>query len=128
MLMSTSNGVYKDYFKDYLLDAKNTNFPTKKFKIIMNGYLDFNVFKMNGQIIGANLSGGSEIVGSEIQVFPLGFTLVELNGSEKEKNINSGLDITEWAKLGDYQQELGFSLRTYTNSQPFPYYIAGVTL
>ena len=50
MLMSTSNGVYKDYFKDYLLDAKNTNFPTKKFKIIMNGYLDFNVFRMNGQM------------------------------------------------------------------------------
>lgn len=77
--------LYKDYFKDYLLDAKNTNFPTKKFKIIMNGYLDFNVFRMNGQMIGANLSDGSEIVGSEIQVFPLGFTLVELNGSEKEK-------------------------------------------
>ena len=35
----------------------------------MNGYLDFNVFKINGQIIGANLSGRSEIVGSEIQFF-----------------------------------------------------------
>lgn len=126
MLMSTSNGVYKDYFKDYLLDAKNTNFPTKKFKIIMNGYLDFNVFRMNGQMIGVNLSGGSEIVGSEIQVFPLGFTLIELNGSEKEKNINSGLDITNWFDAKDCQQKKEFSLRTYTKSQPFPYYISGV--
>lgn len=127
MLMSTSNGVYKDYFKNYLLDAKNTNFPTKKFKIIMNGYLDFNVFRMNGQMIGANLSGGSEIVGSEIQVFPLGFTLVELNGSEKEKNINSGLDITNWFDAKDCQQKKEFFLRTYIKSQPFPYYISGVT-
>lgn len=71
----------------------------------MNGYLDFNVFRMNGQMIGANLSGGSEIVGSEIQVFPLGFTLVELNGSEKEKNINSGLDITNWFNAKDCQQK-----------------------
>ncbi|MCT4443676.1 hypothetical protein EFO98_07935 [Lactiplantibacillus argentoratensis] len=126
MLMSTSSGIYKDNFKDYLLDEQNTNFPSDKFKIIMNGYLDFNVFKMNGQIIGANLSGGSEIVGSEIQVFPLGFTLVELNGSEKEKNINSGLDITNWFNAKDCQQKKEFSLRTYTKSQPFPYYISGV--
>lgn len=82
---------------------------------------------MNGQIIGANLSGGSEIVGSEIQVFPLGFTLVELNGSEKEKNINSGLDITNWFNENDCQQKKEFFLRTYTKSQPFPYYISGVT-
>lgn len=127
MLMSTSKGVYKDYFKDYLLDAKNTNFPTKKFKIIMNGYLDFNVFGVNGHMMGANLSGGFEIVGSEIQVFPLGFTLVELNGSENEKNINFGLDITNWFDEKDCQQQKEFSLRTYIKSQPFPYYISGVT-
>lgn len=128
MLMSTSKGVYKDYFKDYLLDAKNTNFPAKDFKIIMNGYLDFKIFNMNGQMIGANLSGSykSEIVGSEIQVFPLGFTLVQLNGSEKEKNINSGLDITNWFNEKDCQQKKEFSLRTYTKSQPFPCYISGV--
>ena len=34
MLMSTSSGVYNDYFKDYLLDEQNTNFPTDKFKIL----------------------------------------------------------------------------------------------
>ncbi|MBZ5972418.1 hypothetical protein KIJ01_00095 [Leuconostoc gelidum subsp. gasicomitatum] len=127
MLMSTSKGEYKDYFKDYLLDEQSTNFPTEKFKIIMNGYLDFTMFNMNGKIIGANLSGNSEIVGSEIQAFPLGFTLVQLNGSEKEKNINSGLDITKWFNAKDCQQKKEFSLRTYTKSQPFPYYISGVT-
>lgn len=128
MLMSTSNGMYKKYFEDYLLNEQNNDFPNKKFKIIMNGYLDFNLSRQTGQMIGANFSGGTEIVGSEIQVFPLGFTLVELNGSNKEKDIKVGVNITEWAKLGDYQQKLGFSLRTYTNSQPFPYYITGVTL
>ncbi|QXC53237.1 hypothetical protein [Leuconostoc mesenteroides] len=80
----------------------------------------------HGQIIGANLSGRSEIVGSEIQVFPLGFTLVELNGSEKEKNINSGLDITNWFNEKDCQHKKEFFLRTYIKSQPFPYYISGV--
>lgn len=127
MLMSTSKGIYRKYFKDYLLEENNTNFPTEKFKVIMNGYLDFKLFGINGQIIGANLSGNSEIVGSEIQVFPLGFTLVELNGSNKEKNPESGLDITDWCKLEDRQQKIKFELKTYIKSQPFPYYITGVT-
>lgn len=127
MLMSTSKGVYKDYFKDYLLDEKNTNFPTDKFKIIMNGYLDYKVFRITGQMASVNLLGPSGMVGSEIQVFPLGFTLVELKGSEKEKTIDFGLDITNWFNLEDCQQEKKFTLRTYTSPQPFPYYITGVT-
>ncbi|QEA44581.1 hypothetical protein FGL83_07775 [Leuconostoc lactis] len=127
MLMSTSKGVYKQYFKEYLLDDTNTNFPNDKFKIIMNGYLDYKLSRQNGQLIGFNFSGNSEIIGSEIQVFPLGFTLVKLNGSDKENNIETGLDITNWSNLDDSRQTMRLSLRTYINSQLFPYYLTGVT-
>ena len=86
MLMSTSRGIYKNFFKEYLLDENNTNFPTDKFKIIMNGYLNFEVSRITEQMIGVDLvSNSPQIVGSEIQVFPLGFTLIELNNSNKEK-------------------------------------------
>lgn len=127
MLMSTSKGVYKDSFKHYLLNEQNTDFPSERFKVIMNGYLDSRMSKQHPQMIGMNLSGISEIVGGEIQVFPLGFTLVELNGSEKERNIETGLDITNWAQLEDCQQKLEFTLRTYIKAQPFSYYLTGVT-
>ena len=86
MLMSTSRGIYKNFFKEYLLDENNTNFPTDKFKIIMNGYLNFEVSRITEQMIGVDLvSNSPQTVGSEIQVFPLGFTLIELNNSNKEK-------------------------------------------
>ena len=69
-----------------MLDENNTNFPTDKFKIIMNGYLNFEVSRITEQMIGVDLvSNSPQIVGSEIQVFPLGFTLIELNNSNKEK-------------------------------------------
>ena len=127
MLMSTSKGIYKDYFKDYLLDESNSNFPSKNFKIIMNGYLDFKLSRQNGMMVGVDFSGGSASIGSEIQVFPLGFTLVKLEKSDKGENIDIGLDITNWSKLDDCPQKLEFSLRTYIKAQPFPYYITGVT-
>ncbi|MFT9469562.1 hypothetical protein [Leuconostoc pseudomesenteroides] len=127
MLMSTSNGIYKESFKNYLLNEQNTDFPSENFKVIMNGYLDSSIVKQTGQMLGINSSGTSEIVGSEIQVFPLGFTLVELNGSENDRNNGIGLDITNWAKLEDCQQKREFTLRTYIKSQPFSYYLTGVT-
>lgn len=123
MLMSTSKGIYKEYFKEYLLNTSNTNFPADKFKIIMNGYLDSKVSKRTGQIIVGNVLQSSRIIGSEIQIFPLGFTLIELTDSDKENTITNGLDITNWFKLEDEEQQMNFTLKTYINFQKLPYYL-----
>lgn len=127
MLMSTSKGIYKEYFKEYLLNTSSTNSPADKFKIIMNGYLDFKVHKITGQFIRGNILNPSTIIGSEIQSFPLGFTLIELTDSDKENTNISGLDITNWFKLNDEPQHMDITLKTYINFQKLPYYLVSST-